>query len=131
MRRGGLLWCALVAYLAALAYVLLASDERFLDRIAVRVYTTLSDGGLTRVEPAHYEVALNLLLFVPLGWLGVLVTRRSAAVVAVSCTWISLMVEVLQRGVLDRPGSVVDVMAAAFGSMLGAILGAWTSRETA
>ncbi|GAA2127074.1 hypothetical protein GCM10009843_26140 [Nocardioides bigeumensis] len=116
------MWLLTAAYVALLGWILFAADKRFLRRIAVDVYTALGEGMPTAVRPAHYELALYVLLFIPLGWLALRATRRPMSWVAVGCVWAVVMAEFAQVALLDRRGSVVEVLAASFGAMLGTLV---------
>ena len=123
MRRGGgLVWLVTAAYVAVLGWILFGEDARFLRRAAVDVYATLKDAMPGAVRPVHYEILLYALLFAPLGWLAVRVTRRPVAWVAMGCVWLAVMVELAQTGFLDRTGSPVDVLASSAGAIVGAVL---------
>jgi VanZ family protein len=115
-------WLVAAAYLAVLGWILFGEDERFLRRAAVDVYATLKDSMPNAVRPQHYEVVLFGLLFVPLGWLAVRLTRRPAAWVAAGCVWLTVMVELAQVAFLDRSGSAVDVIASSAGAILGVVI---------
>ena len=71
------------AYLAATLWLLLGADAWALNRLTVRLYVALGHVVPAGVLPEQYGVALNVLLFLPLGWL---LTRglgwRSSAVLA-------------------------------------------------
>ena len=117
--RGALVWLLTAAYVALLAWILFAADKRFLRRIGVDFYSALGDGMPASVRPVHYELALYVLLFIPLGWLAHRATQRPMAWVAVGCVWAVVMAEFAQVAFLDRPGSVPEVLAASCGAMLG------------
>ena len=124
MRRGGaFVWLLTLAYLGLLGWILLGADRRLLRRAGTRIYSWVGDAVPESVQPFHYEIALLVLLFVPLGWLLLRATQRSVAWVAVGGVWLAIMVEAAQSAVLDRSGSFVDVIAASVGAILGAVLG--------
>jgi hypothetical protein len=116
-------WLVAAVYLAVLGWILFGEDERFLRRAAVDVFTTVKDAMPAAVRPAHYQIVLDALLFVPLGWLALRLTRRPAAWVACGCVWLAVMAEFAQVAFLDRTGSVVDVLASSVGAIIGVVLG--------
>ena len=116
------MWLGAAAYLAVLGWILFGEDERFLRRAAVDVYVALKDAMPAAVRPAHYELVLHALLFLPMGWLALRITHRPVAWVAVGCVWLTVMIEIAQTAFLDRAGSPADVLASSAGAIVGAVL---------
>lgn len=96
-----------------------------LNRATVRLYT------LFRYEwpiapdwasPEDYGVLLNVLLFVPLGAILVLVTRRPWWWATLLAAVGSGAIEIAQRLWLAREASVSDVVANTLGALVGAVL---------
>ena len=80
--------------------------------------------GATAVTYSRVEVASNVLLFVPLGVLGVLAFPRLRWwLVPVGCLVLSILIELTQFVLLaDRFASIVDVGANVVSAILGAAL---------
>ena len=111
--RAGL---ALVGYLLVVTVVITLAPFRFVRPSDVRLSWIV----------APSDVAANVLLFVPLGFLGRLsagsARRRSPRAVALAGTALSLALEALQTLLPGRYPSVVDVLANGAGAWLGARL---------
>ncbi|PPF53138.1 VanZ family protein [Clavibacter michiganensis] len=114
----------LLAYVGIVALVTLAPDS--VDRGA---YPTLMRGvrflqhhGLPGFRYAMIESAANVVLFAPLGMLGVLALgSRRWLVVGVAGTALSTAVELAQGAFLPaRVASLADVAANGLGALLGA-----------
>ncbi|WP_205472631.1 VanZ family protein [Nocardioides sp. SYSU D00038] len=84
-------------------------------------------------QPAFLQIALNVLLFVPLGWFVRVVLKRGVVVATVLGLAASLLIEVTQRtgvwGLYDCPYRLFDVddllvntVGAAVGSLLSALV---------
>ncbi len=87
LRRVGTVLALVFAVL--LGGVLFWPDGSLVNRGVVEVYVVLLDAGVPpAVRPEHYGAALNVVAFVPLGWLGVAWLRRRVAVVF-KRAWIS------------------------------------------
>lgn len=108
----------------ALGAVLLWPDGWAVNRLVVRIYVFFLDLGMPQaVTPEHYAAGLNVLAFVPLGWLGVAALRRRPWQVVGVLTAASVVVETAQLlPVLGREASIGDVVCNAGGAALGALL---------
>lgn len=121
--RRGLVALAL-GYVVALAVVVGGPWGWALNRFTVACYVQLRyDWPIAPdwVLPEHYGVLLNVVLFVPLGTLVVLLTRRpwwQATALAVAG---SLAIEAVQWLWLDRQGTWIDVAANTLGAAIGAL----------
>ena len=73
------------------------------------------------VLPEHYGVLLNVLLFVPLGALFVLLSRRPWWLGTVVAAAASGTIEAVQWLWLDRQGTWSDVAANTLGAAIGAL----------
>lgn len=73
------------------------------------------------VTPEHYGVLLNVVLFVPLGALFVLLTRRPWWLATLVAAAGSLAIEAVQWRWLDRQGTWSDVGANTLGAAIGAL----------
>lgn len=123
---------ALAAVLAAaLLAVLLWPEGWSLNRAVVAVYVFFLNLGVPAwVTPEAYAVVLNVLAFVPLGWLGVALLRRRPLAVVVVLAILSVAVELVQTlPGLSRDPSAVDVVLNTTGAVLGAGLGRLTRRR--
>ena len=113
-----------LGYVVALAVLVGGPWGRALNRFTVACYVQLRyDWPIAPdwVLPEHYGVLLNVLLFVPLGALFVLLTRRpwwQATALAVAG---SLAIEAVQWRWLDRQGTWSDVGANTLGAAIGAL----------
>jgi len=74
------------------------------------------------VLPEHYGVLLNVVLFVPLGALFVLLTRRPWWLATALAAAGSLTIETVQWLWLDRQGTWADVVANTLGAAIGALV---------
>ena len=81
------------------------------DGRSLRAWTTTGDGPL------------NVLLFVPLGLFGALLTRRPVATVVLAST-LSVAIECWQSSLTTRVGSLADVVCNGLGALVGAVAGA-------
>jgi glycopeptide antibiotics resistance protein len=70
------------------------------------------------------DVARNVALYVPFGFLGMLALQRSGLRGVMRVTGLALLFscanEVLQLYTVDRVGSVTDIVSAAIGTIIGA-----------
>lgn len=107
---------------AALAGLLLWPDGEAVRRVLLDVYLFgLRNGVPPRVGPEVYAAALNVLVFVPLGWIGVVLLRRGVLAVALGLLVVSATVELVQAlPALGRVPSVLDVACNAVGGLVGA-----------
>ena len=114
------------AYLVVLALVVTSPWGWELNRLTVRLWAFFRDWPVIpeRVGPPHYGVLLNVLLFVPVGVLGVLAARRPWWWVTLAALGGSSLVELAQWRWLERDGSWGDVAANTCGALLGALVGA-------
>ena len=95
----------------ALAALLLWPDGEAVRMVILRIYLFgLHRGVPARFGPEFYAAVLNVLVFVPIGWAGVVLLRRRALTVALAIFALSATVELVQAlPVLGRHPSVVDV----------------------
>ena len=116
--------------LVALAGLLLWPDGEALRRLLLDVYLFgLRHGVPGWIGPEVYAAALNVLVFVPLGWVGVAVLRRRPATVALGLLVLSATVELAQAlPVLGRVPSLLDVACNAAGGLVGALLASVVGR---
>lgn len=128
-RRLGTAVAAVLALLLAL--VLLWPDGYVVNRAVVRVYVFFLERGMPQaVTPEHYATLLNVLAFVPLGWLGVAALRRRIVTTVLVLGGLSALVELVQLlPLLGREASVLDVVCNTGGALLGAVLGSLTRHE--
>lgn len=112
-----------VVVVVLLGAVLLWPDGGAVNRAVVRLYVTLLDLGMPAwVTPDVYAVLLNVVLFVPLGWLGVSLLRRSPARVVLGLAVFSAAIELVQAlPALGRDASVGDFLCNTLGAALGAV----------
>ena len=114
---------AFVAYVVGLALLVFAPWGWSLNRVTVRLYVFFrSDVPIAPdgIGPDHYGVALNVLLFVPLGIVLALLTRRPWWWAVLPAFVVSGAIELVQGRWLDRVGSWSDVVANTLGALLGA-----------
>lgn len=119
-----LLVAAVVAYGAVLALLVLGPWGWALNRFTVRLYVLFRtdvpiapDGAL----PEHYGLLLNVLLFVPLGALGVALSRWSWWRVTGLAALASTAIELVQWGWLEREATWQDIAANAVGALVGSV----------
>ncbi len=112
-----------VVLAVVLGAILLWPDGWAVNRLVVRLYLVLLDLGVpAAVTPEHYAVLLNVLAFVPLGWLGVAALRRRPWVVLGVLTAASVLVETAQLWPgLHREASLVDVLCNVAGAAVGVL----------
>lgn len=76
------------------------------------------------IRPGHYEAALNVMAFVPLGFAAVVLLRRPLWQVVVALLALSVGAEIVQAlPVMDRQPSLRDVLTNGTGAVLGTIAG--------
>lgn len=112
----------LAAYAAALLVLVWGPWAWALNRLTVRFYVLFRYDWPIAPDwalPEHYGVLLNVALFVPLGALLLVVTRRPWWQVVVAAAGISTAVELAQV-VLAREATWVDVASNTAGALLGA-----------
>ncbi|MBM6399149.1 VanZ family protein [Phycicoccus sonneratiae] len=114
-----------LVFAVLLGGVLLWPDGSLVNRAVVEVYVVLLHAGVpSSVRPEHYAAALNVLAFVPLGWLGVAWLRRRVPVVVLALGGLSAAVEAVQLlPVLHREATLLDVACNTAGALLGALAG--------
>lgn len=121
------------AYAAALLLLTLGPLGWWLNRLTVRIYVVVRyDLGLTAVplEPEHVGIALNVVLYIPVGALLVVVLRGRSVLAAALALTLSLGIEAIQLlPALERRADWVDVVANGLGGVLGARIGAWVHRR--
>jgi glycopeptide antibiotics resistance protein len=113
-----------LGYVVALAVLVGGPWGSALNRLTVALYVQLRyDWPIAPdwVTPEHYGVLLNVLLFVPLGALFVLLTRRPWWQATAVAAGGSLAIEAVQWLWLDRQGTWVDVAANTLGAAVGAL----------
>jgi glycopeptide antibiotics resistance protein len=71
--------------------------------------------------PEHYGWLLNVVLFVPVGVALCLLVRRPWWQTTLVATAASALVELAQATLVERVGSVSDVVANGLGALLGAL----------
>ena len=100
--------------------------------VAVYVFMLHRVGAPGWIGPEDYAAALNVLVLVPFGWLGVVWLRRRAVVVVAVLGGASVVVETVQLlPVLHRQASLLDVACNTGGALLGAIAGSLVVRHEA
>lgn len=95
-----------------------------LNRLTVRLYVAFRyDWPIAPdwASPSDYGFLLNILLFMPLGALAVLLSRRSWWLVTLAAALGSSAIEVVQWLFLVRDGDVNDVVANTLGALLGTV----------
>lgn len=115
---------AVAVVLTVLLVVLLLWPDGFaVNRAGVRVYTFFLDRGVPpSVTPEAYAVALNVAVFVPLGWIGVSMLRWPPVRVVLALVAFSAAVELVQAlPAVARDPSLLDVGCNALGAVLGAL----------
>lgn len=116
---------ALAAYLVVGLALVVSPIGWALNRLTVRMHTAVLHGLGIRSEllrPETYGLLLNVLLFVPAGWLLARLLPAPGALLVGGLAACSALVELVQSGWLDRQGSLVDVLANAAGAALGVLL---------
>ena len=108
----------------AVAGLLLWPDGEAVRRLLLDLYLFgLRHGVPGRIGPEVYAAALNVLVFVPLGFIGVALLRRRPVTVSLFLLALSATVELAQAlPVLGRVPSVLDVACNAAGGLVGALL---------
>ena len=113
-----------ISYAVALALLVAGPWGWALNRFTVRCYVLFAYTwpiAPAWVGPEDYGVLLNVLLFVPVGALGVVLTRwvwwRVVLVAAIG----SLAIETAQWLFLEREGGWGDLASNAAGALLGAV----------
>jgi glycopeptide antibiotics resistance protein len=124
-------WLVLVLAVA-LGAVLLWPDGWAVNRLVVHVYVFFLDRGMPQaVRPEHYAAVLNVLAFVPFGWLGVVWWRRPPWAVVGVLGALSVLVETAQLWpALHRDASPVDVVLNVAGAVAGALAGSVALRRS-
>ncbi len=131
LRRVGTVLALIFAVL--LGGVLLWPDGSLVNRAVVELYVVLLNAGVpSSVRPEHYAAALNVVAFVPLGWLGVAWLRRQVVVVVAVLAGLSASVEALQLlPFLHRQPTLLDVVCNTAGALVGALAGSLVRGEPA
>ncbi|NHA68795.1 VanZ family protein [Phycicoccus flavus] len=121
-RRAGVVLAAVAAVVLGLA--VLWPDGSLVNRGVVAVYVFFLQRGMPQaVLPEHYAAVLNVLGFVPLGWLGVVLLRRGVLAVTLGLGALSVLVELVQLlPVLQREASLLDVACNTGGALVGALV---------
>ncbi|WP_210502970.1 VanZ family protein [Nocardioides xinjiangensis] len=112
-------------YLVGLAVLVAGPWGWALNRLTVACYVRFRHDwpiAPAWVAPEHYGVLLNVVLFVPLGALFVLLTRRPWWQAALAAAAGSTAIELVQGLWLAREGTWQDVAANTLGAALGALL---------
>lgn len=114
---------AFAAYVVALAYVVW-SPGPVGPSWAVNTLVDLTARLGTAVPANWVEFGLNIVLFVPLGLLGLLTFRRTTVSQWAMLGYLaSVLVEFVQRTMLPtRSGEARDVVSNTFGALLGALV---------
>lgn len=119
---------ACVGYLLIFFYLVLWPEPDTPTRAVVWVAELLQGVGLADGED-YVEVALNVVLFVPLGLLGVWLWRMPWWAWGVVGLGISSLLEGFQWAFLpDRSPTVSDLAANTVGALAGGLIGAWVVR---
>jgi len=115
----------------ALLLLLLWPDGESVRQLLLRLYLFgLHHGVPGSVNPDVYATVLNVVVFVPPGWLGVVLLRRRVLTVWLSLLAASAAVELVQAlPWLGREASLLDVACNGAGALLGAVLGSATVRR--
>lgn len=131
LRRTGTVLALVFAVL--LGGVLFWPDGSLVNDGVVRLYVVLLHAGVPpSVRPEDYGAALNVLAFVPLGWLGVAWLRQRVLVVVLVLAAFSSTVELLQLlPFLHREATLLDVACNTAGALLGALAGSRVRDEPA
>jgi VanZ family protein len=126
MSRSRALWLAALAYVVGGAFLVLGPIGWSLNRFTVRLHTLwIFDLGLPgNPSPETFGVVLNVLLFVPAGFLLKRLTPLPWWAVAVLCVAASAGIEGVQDTLVGgREASAADVIANGLGGLLGSLLG--------
>lgn len=125
LRDHRMLVLASVAYAVALGVLVAGPWGEDLNDLTVRCYTFFRyDWPIApgRALPHHYGVLLNVVLFVPVGALLAKLLRGRWWVAVLVAGLCSAAIEVVQaQWLLERIGSVDDVVANTLGAALGAL----------
>lgn len=129
LRRIGVAAAVVLAGLLGLA--LLWPDGAAVNRAVVAVYVFFLERGMPQaVLPEHYAGLLNVLAFVPLGWLGVVALHRRVRTTVLALAGLSVLAELAQLlPVVHREPSLTDVVANTTGALAGALLGSLARDE--
>ena len=114
----------LVAYLVALVAIVIGPWGWALNRLTVALYVQFRyDWPVAPAwaRPEHYGYLLNILLFVPMGALAVVITRRPWWLVTLAAALASSAIEIVQSLYLTRFGDPNDVVANTLGALIGAV----------
>lgn len=133
MKRGPWLYVVATAYALGLGALVLTPIAGLLNRLTVKLYVIWKyDLHLPgNVLPEHFGFALNVLLFIPLGLLLVLFTRRPWWVATLACVLTSACIEGIQTlPFLHRFPSIADVISNGLGGLVGALVATWWIRRT-
>ena len=128
-RRVAIVLAAALA--VVLALVLLWPDGEEVRQAVLRVYVFFLHRGMpAAVTPDVYAVVLNVVAFVPLGWVGVLLLRWPVPRVVLALVALSAAVELLQAlpGV-GRDPSLLDVACNSLGAVIGALTASLVRRR--
>ncbi len=122
MRRPGTGVAVVLAVL--LVPVLLWPDGEAVRRVVVDGYVLLLERGMPQqIRPEHYAALLNVLAFVPLGWLGVAALRVRVLTAVLVLAGLSGAVELVQLlPVMERQASLLDVACNTAGAAVGAFV---------
>jgi glycopeptide antibiotics resistance protein len=120
-----------VALAVVLGAVVLWPNGEQVRRVILDVYLFFLHRGVPGwVTPEWYANALNILVVVPLGWLGVVALRQPPVRVVALLAGASALVETLQLlPALHREASLLDVACNAAGALVGAWLGSVAVRR--
>jgi glycopeptide antibiotics resistance protein len=131
-RRTALLLSA--AYGGWLMVLVLTPISPVLNDLTVRLYMIyrydLSLPG--NVLPQDFGYLLNVLLFIPVGWIVVLVVRRSFGVAVLFAVLVSMAIELVQLvPALHRDATLSDVITNALGGLIGAGVAGYVRKRRA
>lgn len=124
------LWTVWVLYLSSVALITLTPTTSGGSGpfAALLHWLAASPQLLWLLEPVM-EFSANVVMFLPWGVLGVVLTRRPWWVVSAGGFVVTVVIELLQHLVPGRVSDVRDVVANTFGGLLGAVLTVLVTRS--
>lgn len=117
-------WRTVALYATGLALLVLTPIGHVLNPITVELYVLFRYRIPIAPDwmlPEHYGALLNVLLFVPLGWLAQRLTERPWWQVALAGLALSLGIEIVQLTLLPRVADPWDVASNTLGAALGGL----------
>jgi glycopeptide antibiotics resistance protein len=125
------LWAVYAVYLIAVGYLVWDPDPTAAPWAVYHLTAYLNRIGIG-IEPSLVEFGLNVLMFVPMSFLGAFIVPRLRIADWVLIGFVaSFAVEIVQKALLPtRTGSTRDIVSNTTGALLGAILAKlWISRH--